>query len=79
MPGNGVLPDNAAEKVGSITVFEALEPGVDHFLEAMQLGPPEIAHFVEAPIDVIKPPVDLTKAGVHVNPQCADASIGIAN
>jgi hypothetical protein len=32
-----------------------LQPGVDDLLDPIKLGPPEIAHFVEAPIDVIEP------------------------
>ena len=30
------------------------EPGIQHFLHAMQLGAPQIAHFVETPIDIFE-------------------------
>lgn len=45
--------------------FEVLQPGVKHFLDAMQLGTPEIAHIIEAAIDCVKSGVDAVELIVN--------------
>jgi hypothetical protein len=47
-----------------------LQSGVDHLLHAVKLGSPEVAHFVEAAIDIVE-------TRVYVSTQFADARISI--
>jgi hypothetical protein len=42
-----------------------LEPGVQHFFDAMEFGAPKVAHFIESAIDV-------SEARIHVGAQVVD-------
>ena len=40
-----------------------LEPRVEYFFHAVQLGPPKVAHFVETAVDRVKAAVHIRKPG----------------
>jgi hypothetical protein len=46
------------------------QPGVQNLFDTMQLGPPEVAHFVEASVDFVE-------ARIYVDAQIANARVRI--
>ncbi len=52
----------------SLTLFEMLQPGVNHFFDATQLGAPRILGVIEPFINGIEP-------RVHMRPQIAKARV----
>ena len=44
--------------------FDVLEAGGEDLLDAVQLGPPEVAHVVEALVNAVKLGIDAVKLGV---------------
>src|SRR5581483_11034248 len=52
--------------------FEVLEPSIQHFFDAAQLGAPEIAHVIEAFVERLKPDLELVEACVEIGDDEAD-------
>jgi hypothetical protein len=51
-----------------LPLFEMLQPGVEHFFDAVQLGAPHVFRVVEPLIDRIEP-------RIHVRAQIAEAGV----
>lgn len=74
-----MVPTAAPAATGgcSAALLDVLEPGVQHFLNAVQLGAPQVAHLVESPIDSPETAIHVVEPGIHVSAQFADARVGV--
>jgi hypothetical protein len=77
-PGGKSQAKFAEIDAGSAALLDMLEPGIEHFLDTMEFGAPEVAHFIESAIDFPEPAIDVVEAGVHVSAQFADALVSFS-
>ncbi len=73
----GVHPRSSAANL-FLTLFHRLQPGVDHFLDPMQLCPPSILSVIEPLINSVKSLINGLESSIHMRPQIRNSRIQVA-